>query len=116
MRTEYAGLIDGCKTWNVFDDAGNLVGTNGSPPEPPAVPECITAVQIRKWLVAHGIALEDVTSAIEALPDDVRVNTKIEWEYEPMIQRSSSMLAQMAAAFGMDSAAIDAAFTEAAGL
>jgi hypothetical protein len=114
MRTEYVGLVNGLKTWNVYNDAGEFVGMNQSMPV--AVPETITAVQIRKWLVARGIALEDVTSAIEALPDDVRANTKIEWEYEPVIHRSSAMLVRMAQAFGMNDGAIDAAFMEAAGL
>jgi len=117
MITTYVGIVDGMKTWEVRDDAGNLVGTNQSAPDmPPVVPDSVTAAQIRKWLVAHDISLDSVDAAIAALPEEVRVNTQIEWEYEPLIQRSSSMLAQMATAFGMDAEAIDAAFTEAAGL
>lgn len=46
----------------------------------------------------------------------MRQETQIEWEYNTEISRSSSMLAQMAPGFGMDSAAIDQAFIEAAGL
>jgi hypothetical protein len=116
MRIEYVGLVDGAKTWNVVDDDGRLVGTNQSPPDPPAVPDTLTAVQIRLWLVAHGITLEQVADAIAALPEETREATRIEWEYSATISRSSSTLVAMAAAFGMDSAAIDAAFVEAAGL
>ena len=114
MRTEYVGVVGGMKTWNVYNDDGEIVGMNQAMPV--VVPETITAVQIRKWLVAHGITLDSVDAAIAALPEDVRDNTKIEWEYNTEIRRSSSMLAQMAAGFGMDSDAIDQAFIEAAGL
>lgn len=116
MRTDYVGIVDGLQTWRVFDDAGILVGTNQSPNDPPAVPDTLTAVQIRLWLVAHGITLEQVADAIAALPEETREATRIEWEYSGTIHRSSSTLVAMAAAFGMDSAAIDAAFVEAAGM
>jgi hypothetical protein len=116
MRTEFVGMVDGLKTWNVYDDAGTLVGTNQSPPDPPAVPDSLTAVQIRLWLVAHGITLEQVDAAIAALPDETREATRIEWEYSATIHRGSSTLVAMATTFGMDSAAIDAAFVEASGM
>ena len=116
MRTEFIGIIDGLKTWNVFDDSGNLVGQNQSPPDPPTAPDTLTAVQIRLWLVAHGITLEQVADAIAALPYETREATRIEWEYSGTIHRSSSTLVAMATAFGMNSAAVDAAFIEAASL
>jgi hypothetical protein len=116
MRTQYIGIIDGARTWNVIDDDGRIVGTNQAPPEPPAVPDSVTAVQIRLWLVAHGITLEQVADAIAALPDETREATRIEWEYSGTVHRNSSTLVAMAAAFGMDSAAIDATFVEAAGM
>ena len=116
MNTVYFGVVDGMKTWNVFDDSGALVGVNQSPADPPPVPDSLTAVQIRLWLVAHGISLEQVDAAIAALPDETREATRIEWEYSGTIHRSSSTLVAMATAFGMDSNAIDAAFVEAAGL
>jgi len=117
MNKTYVGLVDGLKTWHVFSDDGALVGVDQSAPDmPPVVPDSVTAAQIRKWLVAHDISLDSVGAAIAALPDDVRVNTQIEWEFDPVIHRSSSMLARMAASFGMDSAAIDQAFLEAASL
>jgi len=102
------------ETWEVVNDDGVVVGLNQSIPA--AVPESLTAVQIRLWLVAHGITLEQVDSAIAALPDETREATRIEWEYSTTIHRASSTLVAMAAAFGMDQADIDAAFTEAAGL
>ena len=117
MITTYVGIVDGMKTWEVKDEHGNLVGTNQSPTDNISpVAETLTAVQIRLWMVAHGITLEQVDAAIAALPDETREATRIEWEYSATIHRSSSTLVAMAAAFGMDQAAIDAAFTEAAGL
>jgi len=117
MITTYIGIIGGLRTWEVRDNKGNLVGTNQSLPDmPPAVPDTVTAVQIRLWLVAHGITLEQVDAAIATLPDETREATRIEWEYSATIHRASSTLVAMAAAFGMDAAAIDAAFVEAASL
>ena len=114
MKTEYIGIVDGMKTWNVYDDSGFCVGQNQSAPV--AAPDSVTAVQIRLWLVAHGISLEQVDAAIAALPDETREATRIEWEYSGTIHRGSSTLVAMANAFGMDGAAIDQAFTKAAGL
>jgi hypothetical protein len=116
VNTVYVGIVDGMKTWNVFNNEGILVGTNQSPNDPPSVPNTITAVQIRLWLVAHGVTLDQVDAAIAALPNETREATRIEWEYSATIHRSSSTLVAMAAAFGMDAAAIDAAFAEAASL
>lgn len=116
MRTEFVGMVDNLKTWNVYDDDGARVGTNQSPPDPPAIPDTVTAVQIRLWLVAHGISLEQVDAAIAALPDETREATRIEWEYSGTIHRASSTLVAMATTFGMDATAIDAAFVEAAGM
>ena len=114
MKTEYVGIVDGLKTWSVYGDDGEFCGTNQS--APPVVPDSVTAVQIRLWLVAHSISLEQVDAAIAALPDDTREATRIEWEYSATIHRASSTLVAMATAFGMDSAAIDSAFMEAAQL
>jgi len=116
-RTEYLGIVDGLKTWNVYDDDGNYCGRNQSMPDmPPVVPDSVTAVQIRLWLAKNNITSEQVAGAIALLPDGVREQTEIEWEYSPVVHRSNSMLAQMAATFGMDTAAVDAAFVEAASL
>jgi len=117
VNKTYVGLVEGLKTWHVFNDDGALIGVDQSAPDmPPVVPDSVTAVQIRLWLVAHGITLEQVDAAIASLPDETREATRIEWEYSGTVHRSSSTLVSMAQAFGMDAAAIDAAFTEAASL
>jgi hypothetical protein len=114
--TTYVGVVDGWKTWHVFDEDGTRIGTNQSPSDPPTIPDSVTAVQIRLWLVARGISLEQVDAAIASLPDATREATRIEWEYSVTVRRASSTLVAMATTFGMDSAAIDAAFLEAAGM
>jgi len=116
MITNYIGIVDGLKTWEVRDESGKVIGRNQSPADPQPVPDAVSAVQIRLWLVAHGISLEQVADAIAALPGETREATRIEWEYSGTVHRNSSTLVAMAAAFGMDSAAIDAAFLEAAGM
>jgi len=117
MPTEYIGIVNGLKTWNVYDDDGKFCGTNQSAPDmPPVVPDSVTAAQIRLWLHSKGISKEQVTAAIDALPDDTREPTRIRWEWDDPIERTSEPLATVAAAFGMDSAAINAAFVEAASL
>jgi len=117
MTQEYLGIIDGLNTWRTLDGSGNVTGfVQSLPNDPPTVPATLTAVQIRLWLVAHGITLEQVADAIAALPEETREATRIEWEYSGTVHRNSSTLVAMAAAFGMDSAAIDAAFVEAAGM
>jgi hypothetical protein len=112
MNARHIGVVDGLDTWEVVNEEGVVVGLNQSIPA--AVPDSVTAVQIRLWLVAHGIALEQVTAAIAAMPEETREATRIEWEYSGVVHRTSSTLVAMATAFGVDSAAIDAAFTEAA--
>lgn len=104
---------DGCTA--VPDDqlpAGWQMAPDTSP-----VPEQITARQIRLWLVAHGVSMAAVESAIDAIPDATqREMVRVEWEYAPYIERSHAMLVPLAAALGLDEAAVDAAFREAASL
>jgi len=116
MSTRYVGVFDGFATYEILDETGACVGHCRSQASASPVPESLTAVQIRLWLVAHGISLEQVDSAIAALPDETREATRIEWEYSTTIHRASSTLVAMAASFGIDAAAIDAAFGEAASL
>jgi hypothetical protein len=88
-----------------------------APEEPTPVPASVTARQIRLWLVAHGVLLAAVESAIDAIPDQrTRDMVRVEWEYAPYVERSHPMLVPLAAALDMDEAAIDQAFREAASL
>lgn len=85
------------------------------PPAPP--PASVTARQIRLWLVGHGVSLDAVAAAIQAIPDAAtRATVAVEWEYAPYIERGHPMLLPLAAALGMTSEQVDAAFREAATL
>ena len=84
---------------------------------PNVVPASVTARQIRLWLVTHGVSLAAVESAIDAISDQQqREMVRVEWEYAPYVERTHPMLTPLAAALGMDEAAVDAAFQEAATL
>jgi hypothetical protein len=80
-------------------------------------PQTVSARQIRLWLVGHGVSLQAVDQAIDGIADQTqRDMVRVEWEYAPYIERSHPMLIPLAAALGMDEAAVDAAFVEAAQL
>ena len=80
-------------------------------------PQAVSARQIRLWLVARGVSLAAVEAAIDTIPDQTqRDMVRVEWEYAPYVERSHPMLAPLAAALGLDEAAVDQAFLEAAAL
>ena len=117
MITTYLGIIEGLHTWEVRDESGNVIGTNQSETLTPAVPASVSARQIRLWLVAHGVSLAAVETAIDAIPDALqRDSVRVEWEYAPYVERSHSMLVPLAAALGLTEAQVDQAFVEAATL
>lgn len=81
------------------------------------VPPSVTAAQIRLWLVDHGIALSTIDAAIDSIADGMtREQVRVEWEYRPVVERSHPWLLPLAAALGLDEAAVDQAFREAATL
>lgn len=119
METVYVGVIDALHTWEVRDDAGQLVGINQSPylPGEVPVPDSVSARQIRLWLVRHGVSLAAVDAAIDAIPDQqTRDSVRVEWEYAPYVERSHPMLIPLAAALGLSETQVDDAFREAATL
>jgi hypothetical protein len=82
--------------------------------QPEPVPESVSARQIRLWLVSHGVALAAIEHAIDSIPDAAqRDATRVEWEYAPYVERTHPMLVPLAAALGLDEAAVDTAFREA---
>ena len=91
--------------------------------DPPAggslspVPESVSARQIRLWLVTHGIPLATVDATIDSIADQATRDTvRVEWDYAPYVERSHRFLVPLAAALGLDEAAVDQAFREAATL
>jgi hypothetical protein len=115
MNTIYLGVIDGLHTWEVRDDAGNLVGINQKADAPEIVPDTISARQIRLWLIQHGVSLSQVNAAIDSIPDQLqRDSVQVEWEYAPYVERSHPMLIPLAMSLGLTEEQVDQAFREAA--
>lgn len=86
-------------------------------PDDSPVPETISARQARLWLIRHGITLARVDAVIASIPDALtRESVRVDWEYGTEVHRSSPFIEQLAPALGLDAAAIDAAFREAAGI
>jgi hypothetical protein len=115
--TTYLGVIDGLHTWEVSDEAGDVVGYNRSADLTPPVPDSISARQIRLWLVRHGVSLASVDAVIATIPDQIqRDSVRVEWDYAPYVERSHPMLVPLAAALGLSESQVDQAFIEAAGI
>jgi hypothetical protein len=114
VTTTYIGVIASLHTWEVRDEAGELIGLNQSPDLTPPVPESVSARQIRLWLVRNGISLSQVDAAIEAIPDQLqRDSVRVEWDYAPYVERTHPMLVPLAQALGLTEAGIDDAFIQA---
>jgi hypothetical protein len=114
VTTTYLGIIDGMHTWEVRDEAGELIGVNQSETLTPAVPESVSARQIRLWLVRNGVSLAAVDAAIDAIPDQLqRDSVRVEWDYAPYVERSHPMLVPLAAALGLTEQQVNQAFVEA---
>jgi hypothetical protein len=86
-------------------------------PDSSPVPSQVSARQIRLWLVTHGIPLSTVDAAIDSITDAMARDTvRVEWDYAPYVERSHPFLVPLASALGLDEAAVDQAFREAAAL
>ena len=86
-----------------------------APPPPLVAPAAVTMRQARLALLGAGL-LASVDAAIDSLPSPQKEAARIEWEYAAEVQRSSGLVPMMAAALGLDDAALDALFIEAAAL
>lgn len=95
-----------------WDDA-----TRSVVPLPVPTPESVTARQARLWLIRHGITLAQVDAVIAAIPDAMtRQTVQIDWEYSTEVRRASPFVEQLGQALGLDDAALDVAFREAASI
>lgn len=79
-------------------------------PPAPIVPEAVT---MRLALLAAG-HLAAVDTLIDALPSPQREAAQIEWEYAADVRRDSPLVVAIGAALGLDDAAKDALFIDAA--
>ena len=104
-----------------FDVTGLSVGpgsrwVNGEwMPALPAVPQAVTMRQARLALEAVG-KLDDVDTAIAALPLPTRKLAQIEWEYSNEVQRHNGIVSQLGPALGLTDNDIDDLFIAAAAL
>ena len=85
------------------------------PPVPAAIPAAVTMRQARLALLGAGLYAE-VNAAIDSLPSPQKEAARIEWEYATEVQRVSGLVPMMVVALGLDDAALDALFIEAAAL
>lgn len=90
-------------------------GTFSAPAPVTVVPSSVTMRQARLALLAAGL-LSSVETAIDAMADPMKTVARIEWEYAATVERSSALIATLAPALGLDDAALDALFVQAAGL
>lgn len=82
-----------------------------------AVPQTITATQIRLWLFRRGIGLANVQAAIDSIQDpQTRGETQIQWEYAPYVERSHPLINALGESLGLTGSQIDEAFIEASRL
>ena len=80
-----------------------------------STPQVVTMRQARLALLGVG-KLDDVAAAIAGLPSPQKEAAQIEWEYSAEVKRDSALVTQLAPALGLDAAALDALFTQAATL
>lgn len=84
-------------------------------PEPTAPPSTVTMRQARLALLSYGL-LDDVETAINAMPEPDRTAARIEWDYSNEVQRNNGFVAQLGGALGLDDAQLDGLFSLAATL
>jgi hypothetical protein len=81
---------------------------------PTMVPEQISAMQIRLWLIKNNINLAQVQGAIDSIEDVLlRDELSVKWEYAPYFERSNPFIDQVGSILGLSSEQIDQAFIEA---
>lgn len=95
-------------TWD-----GTQFVTAPAPPEP--VPTTVSMRQARLALLQIG-KLSEVDTVIDSLPEPQKSAARIEWEYALDVARTWPTLLALAPLLGLDDAALDALFVEAAKL
>lgn len=94
--------------------AGETILPYVAPPTP--VPASVTRRQAKQALLLAGL-LGNVQPAIDAIPDATqRAMIQIEWDDSQVFERDRPALIALGTALGLDDAALDALFTQAATL
>ena len=82
-----------------------------NPTEYAPIPRAISNADLRRGLVERGINPQLVTDYISAMEDGpAKWATWADWEYANYMERAHPMLDQLAPAFGLTSADVDALF------
>jgi hypothetical protein len=86
-------------------------------PDAPSVevPQKVTMRQARLALLTAGL-LDDVESAIDALPEPPRKAARIEWEFSSEVYRDRDFVLMLGQVLGLDSEEMDDLFITAATL
>lgn len=85
-----------------------------APPNVNAV--SVTAVQIRKALVAQGFTIDDIYGGLNSLPEPTKSLALIDWEYLTTIPRDHPLADVVANLLGWTSDHVDALWNQAAAL
>lgn len=97
-----------------MDDVDELLDCDGKKhAKNKGVPRFVTARQFRLALIAGGVKLDDVTKAINALPDAYKEQALVSWEYAPTFERNNPFIAQLAGNFGFTDESLDQLFIQA---
>ena len=81
------------------------------PPLPPKTPTVVSMRQARLALLSAGL-LDDANTAVAAAGQAAQ----IEWEFSNEVRRDNALIAALAGPLGLDDAALDALFVQAATL
>jgi hypothetical protein len=102
-------------SYTIDDENKQVYGTNNTVPKPPpAIPQSITATQIRLWLIENNFSLSNIDNLIQSIEDQkTREKVMTEWEYAPYILRNHPFITTIGSALGLDDNQIDQAFVEA---
>lgn len=79
------------------------------------IPQTVSMRQARLALLGAGL-LDNVNAAINSLSSPQKEAALIEWEYSQEVQRDKELVAMLAPALGLDDAALDQLFIQAATL
>lgn len=114
FAAQYAGQLVQSSTASPGDTFADNVFTPPAPPPVP-VPEAVTMRQARLALLGAGL-LDNVTTAINALPSPLKEAAQIEWEYSNEVQRYNGFVEQLAPALSLTEGQLDDLFRAAATL
>lgn len=105
----YANAQEGITEVLPDNDAEVLAFLNPPEQTPP-----VTKRQLRLTLVRHGISLDAVSAAINAMPEGIaKAEAQIEWEDASYFTRTHPTLLQIAAALNLNETQVDAMWAEA---